>query len=295
MKFQERAYAKLNLNLEVLGKRADGFHNIYSIMACTEFCDTMSLSHCDLSSGGELEVKIIAKPSEFAFILEGVPGDKNLITIAARHYLGELGYGGELVFEVEKNIPAGGGLGGGSSDAATALKILANYLGRGIDQYSFRAAKATGSDVPFFLMNSAALAESRGDILTPIEFFCPHHILLVNPGISVDTGMAYRSLGLTSGAPALPLRSLREELNSVLNDPAEWKGRFINDFQRPIFEKFPVIWEIVDEIYDGGALFSLMTGSGSSVFGVFEDISAAMELRNSFMAKNYWSVITKLL
>ncbi len=295
MIIREKAHAKLNLNLEVPGKRYDGYHDIYSIMVRTEFCDTLSLTHCDLSPGGELSIEIVAKPSEFCDFLKGVPREKNLIYLAASHYLRALGYGGEFLFEVEKNIPAGGGLGGGSSNAAIAIEILARYLERGIDPQAMAAAEATGSDVPFFLMKSAALAESRGEILTPIDFSLPHDILLVNPGMPVDTGRAYASLALSPGESMEPMRSLRDDLLSILNEPEKWKGIFKNDFQRPIFQQFPVIGEIMEEIYAGGALFSLMTGSGSSLFGVFPHVSAVAELRDHFREQGYWSVLTKLL
>jgi len=290
----EKAHAKLNLHLEVLGKREDGFHDIYSILVKTELHDVLGLVESDIKKGtGAVETEIVAVDSSFSSLLDEIPLNENLIHIASEKYLSILGYEGRAVFQIEKNIPAGGGLGGGSSDAAAAIKLLSKKLERSLDSFAFSASENTGSDVPFFLTDSAAIAESRGEILTPLNFTACGFILLVNTGISVNTGRAYASLGRPVGEPAKPVEGLKEALEPALHDVLLWKDFFYNDFEKSVFIQYPVLSEVKSRILSGGALFSMMTGSGSTIFGIFSDEQSAYSVKMLFEDMGYWTAVTK--
>src|ERR1035437_10040242 len=166
---------------------------------------------------------------------------------------------------IHKDIPVGAGLGGGSSDAACMLKIINKHFGLNIDNFSLKVlALEVGSDCPFFVDNVPSLASGRGEIFTSVKpVLSGNYLVIVNPGVGINTGEAYKNC-----RTEVPLTSLRQLIERPV---IEWKGLIVNDFEDFAFMKHPIIHNIKEELYKSNAIFSLMSGSGSSVYGIFSE------------------------
>ena len=247
-------------------------------MAELELHDVINVESYTLSDDpGHVSIRIIDK-GESSSILKDIPAEKNLITIAVTQYLSLIKKGGEFTFGIIKNIPSGAGLGGGSSNAATALKMVSELFWREIDNHVTEAALYTGSDVPFFLKGGFAFVEGKGEHVSPIEIHNNSHILLVNNGIHINTGSAYNSLNVgaaTCRPPKTDSIDKKTKITEQITTASLWKDIFRNDFESVIFNQYPQIGLIKDKMYKNGAVFALMSGSGSSVFGVFNDENSA--------------------
>ena len=164
---------------------------------------------------------------------------------------------------MHKAIPVGAGLGGGSSDAACFLRSVNRHFGFNLDKQSLKSiALELGSDCPFFIDGKPSLASGRGEIMTPVELnLSGFYLVLLNPGVGINTAEAYKNC-----KPGIPVSSLYELFKLPVH---EWKNVILNDFEEFAFSKHPVIKEIKEELYRAGAVFSLMSGSGSSVYGIF--------------------------
>jgi len=278
-----KAFAKLNLYLRVLNRRSDDFHNLLSIMIEIGLSDLLKLESFELKPDkGSLDVEIINSGGVYSSILNDIPPDKNLISIAVKKYLKSLSLGGYVMFSVEKNIPSGAGIGGGSSDAAAALEMMRTALSLQQDESFYRAAAESGSDIPFFLKGGVAFAEGRGEILQQIEQNISLPVVLVNNGIHVNTGAAYKSLGRDYEEPysETELLKMKKDLEILLREPSEWKKHFLNDFEKPVFQQYPELGRLKDSMYDLGSDFALMSGSGSSVYGIFKDAASSAAAAN---------------
>jgi 4-diphosphocytidyl-2-C-methyl-D-erythritol kinase len=241
-------------------------------MAELDLHDLLKLEYSDLSKAGdEVNVEIISNGGEFSSIIDDIPVDRNLISVAVNNYMKSIRLGGHFVFSLTKNIPSGAGLGGGSSNAAAALKIVSETLHRGVDEYLLNAALAAGSDVPFFLNGGFAFAEGRGEILSNFNYNDKYFVLLVNNGIHVNTGFAYKSLNRSVSDLIIDCMDKRKIIKNSILDKYQWKNLFFNDFEQSVFESHPEIAVIKDKMYNNGAFFSSMSGSGSTVFGLFEE------------------------
>ena len=248
-------------------------------MAELELHDVLDIESCTLSDDpANVSVRIIDKGKESSSILKDIPAEKNLITIAVKKYLSLINKGGDFEFGIIKNIPAGAGLGGGSSNAATAIKIIAGLFGRGIDDYAMEAGISTGSDVPFFFEGGFAFVEGKGERLSQIEISNNSHILIVNNGIHINTGEAYSSLKKETSDIEINCTAKKREIEKQIVTVSKWKDIFRNDFESEIFSRYPQIGLIKGKMYENGAVFSLMSGSGSSIFGVFKDENSAKNL-----------------
>jgi 4-diphosphocytidyl-2-C-methyl-D-erythritol kinase len=164
---------------------------------------------------------------------------------------------------LHKAIPVGAGLGGGSSDAAFLLKVINKHFELGIDKRELTAISLfLGSDCPFFIEDVPSLGSGRGEILTHVKpLLAGYYLVLLNVGIGISTGEAYRSC-----CPGVPITGL----NQLLERPViDWKGIILNDFEDFVFKNHPIIGDIKEDLYSSGAIFSLMSGSGSSVYGIF--------------------------
>jgi 4-diphosphocytidyl-2-C-methyl-D-erythritol kinase len=168
-----------------------------------------------------------------------------------------------LKIHLHKAIPVGAGLGGGSSDAACMLRALNRYFSLEISNEKLKEISLElGSDCPFFIDSQPAFAEGRGELLKPLKPFSEQlHLLLVNPGIHINTGEAYSLC-----TPKQPDTNLMELYDL---DISEWKDLIINDFEEPVFRKYPQIAELKKILYEMGALYSSMSGSGSTLYGFF--------------------------
>lgn len=245
------APAKINIGLRIIRKRSDSYHDIQTVFYPIHLSD-------------ELEI-VKADRHEFYSNIK-LEDDANLCLRALDFFCERTGINAEVKMVLRKNIPIGAGLGGGSSDAAAVLLALQEIYGKplcGIELLNI--AEQLGSDVPFFLKKVPAYATGKGEMIEPLKYRLNAFILTVTPDVGVSTPLAY-SLVTPSGEKE---RSLREVLLGLGDDIPGYKDSIVNDFEQPVFEKFPVIGQIKSEMYASGADFALMSGSGSSVYGFF--------------------------
>ncbi len=250
--------AKINLSLEVLFKRNDGFHELNTIFAPINLTDKLSFCFNDNPTN---RLQISGK-------VQDLSEQDNIIIQAIDIFNKEFQTSEGFSIELEKNIPIGAGLGGGSSDAASTLLALREYHGKPENiEALYPLARKLGSDVPFFLMNTPAIGRGRGEKLEAKDINLPYHILLINPKIHISTAFAYRNLKLRNTSNPINYQLFIE--NEIMN-LSKWKDIFINDFESSVFEVHSKIKTLKDELYEQGAFFALMSGSGSTTFGVFE-------------------------
>lgn len=271
-----RAHAKINLGLRVLGRRADGYHALSTIFHRVDLFDTLRLDAAD--GGITLECDAPGVPTD----------DGNLCVRAARLLLAEHPERG-VRMRLHKRIPIGAGLGGGSADAAAVLRFLPSLLDlRVTEAERFSMALRLGSDVPYFLRDGSAVARGRGELLTHFPFASPWWIVLVNPGIHVSTAWAYGSLRPREAAEDPDPRALLRQ--AADGDATALSLLLTNDFEEPVMAAHPEIRRVRVSMREAGAAGALMSGSGSTVFGLFETESAARDCAASFPATQRLSV-----
>jgi 4-diphosphocytidyl-2-C-methyl-D-erythritol kinase len=246
--------AKINIGLSVIRKREDGFHDIESVFYPVGLCDALEY----LPAGESLATNQDTISYSGRFPVTGKDICIKLVELLRESYSFPI-----LRLHLHKNIPAGAGLGGGSSDAACLLKSLNNRFGFGLDQAQLgEYAGRIGSDCPFFINNMPRLVTGRGEKLQDIHLSLEGMFLvLVCPAINVSTADAYREVTPTHKSSSL------QEL--VRESPDKWKDLIINQFEVPVFKKFPAIKKIKEKLYHMGAVYASMTGSGSAVYGLF--------------------------
>jgi 4-diphosphocytidyl-2-C-methyl-D-erythritol kinase len=271
---QIRSFAKVNLALAVLGKRPDGFHEIRTVFQSIDLCD-------------EIEIRSCRRLELHCPDLESVPREENTVwkAAAALERAAAPAAGAEII--LKKRIPAGSGLGGGSSNAAAALLGLSRFWGLDIPHGTLCAlAAAIGSDVPYFLRGGTALGIGRGEEIYPLPEIQPAQLVVVYPGIHVATGAAYRSLSLllTSRQAAPNIQGFCDRLADV----SGWPTGLFNDFETSILPAYPAIREAKDFLNERGATATLLSGSGSSVFGFFLDEESAHSASRSGNARESW-------
>jgi 4-diphosphocytidyl-2-C-methyl-D-erythritol kinase len=246
--------AKINLGLRITGKRPDGYHNIETIFYPVGLSDALEFVLSDRTSNKDI-LKVTG-------IDTGSKPDDNLV-IKAVMKLREKNSFPPLRIHLHKAIPVGAGLGGGSSDAACLLKVLNRQFELNIDKTRLKElALELGSDCPFFIDCVPSAATGRGEIMTPVKpALSGYYLVILNPGVGLSTAEAYAHC-----RPEVSSTSLLESVEYPIN---EWRELIINDFEAYAFQKHPIIGELKKDLYKYNALFSLMSGSGSSVFGVF--------------------------
>jgi 4-diphosphocytidyl-2-C-methyl-D-erythritol kinase len=256
------AYGKINLRLDIVGKRADGFHELRTIFQTISLHDELRLR---ASRQPGIALTILGDES-----LSQEPSQKNLVYRAVDAMRRELKIRGGMEIELKKTIPAGRGLGGGSSDAAAALLGTLRLADRKMPaERLIEIAASLGADVPFFLLGGRALGVNKGDEIYPLQDSPKKHLLVVSPKeIHVPTPDAYRWL------EAKPLRLTKSAANPKLFEFCAlcWSGQgndLSNDFERPVFRRHPRLGRIKRELLQRGAAEASLAGSGSAVFGVF--------------------------
>jgi 4-diphosphocytidyl-2-C-methyl-D-erythritol kinase len=272
------APAKVNLHLAVKGRRPDGFHDIESVFLAVDFADTLHFELVEPENSVEIVLEPSSEPgSEPGFA--SIPLEENIIFRALSLFRAKTGFSKGLKIKVEKRIPVGGGLGGGSSNAASTLLAL-NKLACGAlnPDLLLEMGASLGSDVPFFLHETAAaLVTGRGE---NIEALSPPRVFLtlVNPGFSSDTAAAYRLLDKKRESEKSP--QSKQAVKKI-----EFES-FFNDFL-PVFEEpeRSVYNEIISRLKDSGADYANLSGSGSTCFGVFEDRAKAMKAAKTLRDK----------
>ncbi|NML22303.1 4-(cytidine 5'-diphospho)-2-C-methyl-D-erythritol kinase [Pseudoflavitalea sp. G-6-1-2] len=242
---------KINLGLQVLGKRPDGYHDL-----CTIFYPLPVRDVLEVLSATETNLAVTGIP------VDGDP-EKNLCVKAwqlLKQHHPELS---PVSIGLHKNIPMGAGLGGGSADGAFMLQLLNKKYQLGIaEEKLMEYALQLGSDCPFFIVNKPCLATGRGEKLTPVSPDLKNYsFLLVHPGIHVNTGWAFSQI-----KPA----AASADLASIIQQPVEqWRHTLVNDFEAPVCNHYPEMQAIKDKLYNAGAIYASMTGSGSCFFGIF--------------------------
>lgn len=260
------SHAKINLGLQVLNKREDGYHNLHSLFMEIDLADELSFREA----------------SELNLGIEGadLPLDENnLITKAYRLIRSKVeDVQSEYSIHLKKKIPIGGGLGGGSSNAATVLTTLNQLWGLNLREDELEnMSKSLGADVPFFIKGGIQLIEGIGDLLSPIDPAPMKDLqfILVIPPIHISTPWAYRALNKT-----LQPDKSRPKF-APLSKPMNWE-LFDNDFERIIYETYPEIRETKVNLQKAGALYAGLSGSGSTVFGVFDNLQKAKSILEQF-------------
>jgi 4-diphosphocytidyl-2-C-methyl-D-erythritol kinase len=320
-----RSFAKINLGLEVLHKRADSFHALNTIFLRVSLADSLVVAARPQAASSAASIELHCEPAL------DVSNEDNLAYKAANMICQAL-YGSDgdsqthsqthsqtyslaLALSLLKRIPTGGGLGGGSSNAASALMACAELLRdhpRAVMPTSarisasisartsasasaqtellelselLRLAARLGSDVPFFVLRTAAaLGTGRGEVLTPLSVRLPYWILLVCSGVHVSTPWAYRALGrgTETSHSTRPATDYAALLPHIVAAPEQFAAAFVNDFEPAVFAEHPLLERIKSRLYDAGAFFALMSGSGSTMFGLFTSREAAEQAQSAF-------------
>lgn len=254
----EAARGKVNLGLFVIERRKDGFHEIRSVLHAVEIADILVFQ---------------PYPKKRITASRG-PRGKNNLAYKALELLEEIShYPVNISVHIDKYIPIGGGMGGGSSDAATTMRTVCNSLALGLmEKDLLEPGIRLGSDVPFFLSGyKAAMASGRGELLTPLRTYLKAYLTIYTPGFPIDTKWAYDELDKIKGFT--PLDEADERLEEVADcliggDAAGLAEVIGNDFEKVVFKRYPEIKEAKEELIRAGAEVASLTGSGSCVFGI---------------------------
>lgn len=250
--------AKINIGLHITEKRADGFHNLETVFFPVGWSDALEIAHstelCFTTSG---------------IAISGTP-ESNLVMKAYLLLQKDFGLPA-LKIHLHKQIPFGAGLGGGSSDGAFMLRLLNQTFDLQLSQEKLiEYAAVLGSDCPFFILNKPVFATGRGEIMSEINLNVNGlYLLLVKPPFEVSTARAFQNV-----VPQKPVVSLSELINLPVQD---WKNNVVNQFESSVFPQYPEIAGVKNQLYDQGAVYASMSGSGSCVFGLFNELPAGIE------------------
>lgn len=290
--FSLKAPAKINWFLRVLGLRKDGFHEIQSLMQKVTLFDTLTFAASeDLILSGT----------------EGIPHEENIVYKTAMILKDKYGVKDGAAIDIDKKIPMGAGLGGGSSDAAAALLGLNKLWALNLSVTELcKAGERIGSDVPFFLFSPISLVHGRGERITPRNAVKPLFLLLVKPSMSVSTAWAYKELSASreEAGNRSELTKKADKVNNIehfirsieradISGITGYSGSVSNDLESVTLKSFPVIAGIKEKLREKGSIFARMSGSGSTVFGVFESLEKAEEAAGFF--NDHWRAVVQTI
>ncbi len=272
--------AKVNLYLNVVGRRDDGYHDIETLFQPVSLWDEVTL-----------------KPFPEGVVISGddpvIPwNERNLCHRAATLLFCKTGYEGGARIDVHKSIPSGAGLGGGSSDAAATLVGLNELLSFHLSQEELRAAALeVGSDVPFFVLGRPAIGRGRGELLEEVPGLSGGYIVVVKPNVTISTEWAYKNLNLllTMGNRGDTLKQLLKGLREFPNSRLDT----YNSFESGVIEEFSEIGTILSDCKRQGAILCSLSGSGSACFAVFRERDRAEVVRNNFIVKGLFAKVTQ--
>lgn len=247
---------KINLGLNVIRKRDDGYHDLESLFYPLDLTDAL-----EIVSSQTTKDPVIFSTSGLE--INGEPGT-NLCLKALAVLKKSFPQIPPVNMHLHKTIPIGAGLGGGSADAAFTLKLLNKKFHLGISTDSLlEIALELGSDCSFFILNRPCLARGRGELLQPAALdLSPYRLVIVNPGIHMSTAEVFSAI-----TPTVPSKSVLQIIQQPI---ASWRNELKNDFEEAVFQKYPIISQVKNGLYDAGALYASMTGTGSTVYGIFE-------------------------
>lgn len=287
MPLEKNSPGKVNLLLNILGKRPDGFHELETVMQPVNLCDRLTFE----CRGGAVELSC----SDAALPVDS----RNLVHRAATGFLQTAKISDGVRIHLEKKIPLAAGLGGGSGNAATTLLALNKLFGQPLSAAKLgELAASLGSDVPFFLQDQPALATGRGEKIQPLDFFPALRdkvFLLIHPGFGIATAWAYGNLARFPAA-LNGKKSRAQKLVSLLktNDLKMAAKEFYNSLEAPALEKYPVLALFQEFLRAHGALAALMSGSGSTTFAIAENVAVAESLAEKFRSQfgqNCWTAV----
>ena len=246
--------AKINIGLNVVSKRADGFHNLESVFYPVPFCDALEIVPSDAQSHLSIYPENLALGEV----------EKNLVWRAYRLLANDYVLP-NIAIKLLKHIPAGAGLGGGSSDAVFMLKLLNEYANLQLsNEKMMHYALQLGSDCPFFLDNTPKKVRGRGEVLENCALSLNGYFLaLICLPIHISTAEAFQGI-----VPQIPSENLFENVQKPIET---WKNKIFNDFEKTVFLKHPILADIKEKLYQKGALYASMSGTGSSIYGIFEE------------------------
>lgn len=255
--------AKINLGLDVVEKRPDGYHNLETVFYPIPLHDILE----------------ITRSEEFSFTMYNAKfegSDNDNLVVKAYNLLAEQYEMPKVSILLYKNIPTGAGMGGGSADAAFALKMLNEIAGLNLsDEKLEEYAARLGADCAFFIKNKPAYATGIGNILAPIDCdLTGNYMVVVKPDIHISTKEAYSLVN-----PEHPQNALADIIKKPLE---EWKDLMKNDFEKSVFAKYPSVREIKEKLYDSGALYASMSGSGSAFYGIFNKECELEDIKREF-------------
>jgi 4-diphosphocytidyl-2-C-methyl-D-erythritol kinase len=272
--------AKVNFFLRITGKRSDGYHELISLMSPVSLKDTISI---DFNSN---QIGVICDHPQ-------VPNDHtNIAYQAARLFFQTTGIKSGVKIRIHKCIPVGGGLGGGSSNAATVLMALNHQYQLILSNSQLqKIALSLGADVPFFLQQTTALVSGIGDVLTPLNLYIHYPILIVYPNFSVSTSWAFKNLNLqlTNGK----IDAIKSNLIlRYQSDSVDWLNDIHNDLEQVTLKQHPELQIIKKQLLELGAVTSIMSGSGSCIIGIFttvHDCQNASEILSNYASQHVYS------
>lgn len=277
-----RALAKINLGLDVVGKRGDGYHEVRMVMQTIQMYDVLEIEK-KAEPGITLTTNIPYVPTD----------ERNLVYKAARMLMDEFHIEEGLTMNLEKFIPVAAGMAGGSSDAAAAFVGVNRIFGLGLSEEELmKRAVKVGADVPYCVMRGTALAEGIGEKLTRLPRLPQCYVLVGKPGVNVSTKIAYENLNLND--PAMVHPDIDGMVNAIHEGNLDGMiSRMGNVFEPGIIRRYPIIQEIKDLMENNGARKAMMSGSGPTVFGIFDSKEkmeqAAAVLRDSKLAKTVFA------
>ena len=273
----KKSPCKVNLILNILGKRADGFHELETVMLPIGIYDEMSFARA--GSGLQLTCSHPELPAD----------SKNLVHRAATSFLAAANITDGVRIHLQKNLPLAGGIGGGSANAAVTFSALNELFGSPLPREKLHElAAALGSDVPFFLYDRPALATGRGEQVQPLEIFPAlrgRAFLLVHPGFGISTPWSYQTLARFPEALNGHAGRAQRLISLLQGDLKTAAKEFYNSLEAPAFFKFPVLQLYQEFLRENGAIGSLMSGSGSTTFAIAEDLAAAVALAEKFKSQ----------
>ncbi len=262
---------KINLGLHISGKREDGYHNLETVFYPVPICDALEILPLYNDSNAPY------------FTLSGLPvsGDanNNLCMKAWQLLKADFPKLSAVNIHLHKAIPMGAGLGGGSADGAFMLMMLNEKFNLGLSAERLaRYALQLGSDCPFFIYNKPCFAAGRGEIIEPINIsLSGYYFYIINPNIHINTGEAFRQL---------QYQNHTESLRDIIQQPPEqWKQVLHNDFEKGIVSQYPVVGNLIEQLHQHGAEYAAMSGSGSTVFGIFKNKPEALLLPADYFAR----------
>ena len=278
----ENAYAKINLFLDVIERRDDGFHNLRSVMHSVSLCDELKF---EFEKSDDVSIELTSNIPELA-------GESNLVVRAARLYMERAGVNGKVKIHLENRIPIGAGLGGASSDAAATLRALNRRFERFSEDSMLSLCAEIGSDVAFCYKGGTAVCEGRGEILTPIDFAEKLNFVISIGEERVSTPKAYAALD-----EKFSNFDGTVEKSNVLNSPiipfdnkTEDPVRLYNIFEEIAVDEIKSVSKLKNNLLELGAKYTLMTGSGPAVFAIFEDEKTATFAANKVKLDGFFAV-----